>query len=209
MLGNLLFDFEPGNDRRYWLALISSVVQILGMAALLLAGWLPIPELPRVQALQTLLASPPVSGRLETRAARATSTRISNAVEFPTRVRAHVTNLEGSVKSAQFENPVAGVVGDSPGVNNIIGTWHAIAVPEPISAASGPATRPLKLSRGVMEGYLVKRVQPVYPPLARNARVQGLVVLEARISKVGKIEELRLISGHPLLAGAALDAVRQ
>jgi hypothetical protein len=65
MLGNLLFDFEPGNDRRYWLALISSVVQILGMAALLLAGWLPIPELPRVQALQTLLASPPVSGRLE------------------------------------------------------------------------------------------------------------------------------------------------
>jgi protein TonB len=60
-----------------------------------------------------------------------------------------------------------------------------------------------------MEGYLVKRVQPVYPPLARNARVQGLVVLEARISKVGKIEELRLISGHPLLAGAALDAVRQ
>jgi hypothetical protein len=53
MLGNFLFDFEPGNDRRYWLALISSVVQILGMAALLLAGWLPIPELP------------PVSGRLE------------------------------------------------------------------------------------------------------------------------------------------------
>jgi protein TonB len=61
----------------------------------------------------------------------------------------------------------------------------------------------------MMEGNLIVRVQPVYPPLARSARIQGQVVLLAIVSKAGIIENLRLVSGHPLLAGAAIEAVRQ
>jgi len=60
-----------------------------------------------------------------------------------------------------------------------------------------------------MEGNLVYRVQPQYPPLARQARVQGTVVLHAVISREGKIENLQLVSGHPLLVQSAMDAVRQ
>ena len=59
------------------------------------------------------------------------------------------------------------------------------------------------------EGNLIRRVQPSYPPLARSARIQGTVVLQAIISKDGSIENLRLLSGHPMLAPAAIEAVKQ
>jgi protein TonB len=50
---------------------------------------------------------------------------------------------------------------------------------------------------------------PVYPALARQARIQGVVVLSVVIGKDGSVQELKLVSGHPLLAPAALDAVKQ
>ena len=52
-------------------------------------------------------------------------------------------------------------------------------------------------------------MKPPYPPLVKQARIQGTVVLEAVISKQGSVENLRVISGHPLLIQAALDAVKQ
>ena len=61
----------------------------------------------------------------------------------------------------------------------------------------------------VQAANLIYRVNPAYPPLARAARVQGVVVMEAVISREGLIESLRVVSGHPLLSQAALDAVRQ
>ncbi len=59
------------------------------------------------------------------------------------------------------------------------------------------------------EGDLVHKVLPAYPALARAARIQGPVVLQAVISTQGTIERLRVLSGHPMLAGAAIDAVSQ
>jgi protein TonB len=56
---------------------------------------------------------------------------------------------------------------------------------------------------------LLTQVKPVYPPLAKQARIQGVVLLEAVISKDGAIDNLRVISGHPLLTQAAIDAVKQ
>jgi protein TonB len=61
----------------------------------------------------------------------------------------------------------------------------------------------------MMEGNLIHRVQPEYPLLARQARIQGTVVLRAIISREGRIEKLQVVSGHPLLAPAAIEAVRQ
>jgi periplasmic protein TonB len=59
------------------------------------------------------------------------------------------------------------------------------------------------------EGDLVRKILPTYPPLARSARIQGQVVLQAMISPQGMIEKLRVLSGHPMLAPAAIEAVRQ
>jgi len=60
-----------------------------------------------------------------------------------------------------------------------------------------------------MEGNLIYKVQPVYPPMARAVRVQGSVILKAIISKSGAIENLQVVSGHPVLVKAAIEAVSQ
>ncbi|HVN20454.1 MAG TPA: energy transducer TonB [Dongiaceae bacterium] len=61
----------------------------------------------------------------------------------------------------------------------------------------------------MLQGMLIRRVEPKYPPLAIAARIQGPVVLTAVISKAGTIDNLKLVSGHPMLVPAALDAVSQ
>ena len=88
----------------------------------------------------------------------------------------------------------------------------AVGRPNDIAGSSSPSTansERMRVSRSASEGMLIDKVQPVYPPLARAAHVQGLVVLDARISKTGTVESLQLIQGHPLLAPAAIDAVKK
>src|SRR5271166_6157103 len=67
----------------------------------------------------------------------------------------------------------------------------------------------VRVSSGVSTGLCIKRVQPNYPQLAKQARIQGQLVLQAEISKEGMIQNLQLISGHPMLAPAAIEAVKQ
>jgi protein TonB len=67
----------------------------------------------------------------------------------------------------------------------------------------------VRVSSGVSTGLLIKKVTPNYPQLAKQARIQGSVVLQAEISKEGTIQNLQLISGHPMLAPAAIEAVKQ
>lgn len=71
-----------------------------------------------------------------------------------------------------------------------------------------PPTR-LRVSSGVMQGRVIHKVEPTYPSQAFQDRVQGTVILKALISKEGAIEDLQVISGDPLLSGAAIDAVKQ
>ena len=66
----------------------------------------------------------------------------------------------------------------------------------------------VRVSSGVAQGLLVHQVKPAYPTLAVQARIQGTVVLQAVIAKDGTVQDLRVVSGHPLLVQAALDAVR-
>jgi len=74
-------------------------------------------------------------------------------------------------------------------------------VPKPVSKVFRTST--------ILQGSLIRRVQPTYPPLAKSARIQGPVILEAMISKAGTIDNLRVLSGHPMLVGAAIEAVGQ
>ncbi|MGA3106825.1 MAG: energy transducer TonB [Terriglobales bacterium] len=75
------------------------------------------------------------------------------------------------------------------------------------SAASNSAR--IRISQGVATGLLVTKVSPVYPPSARQARIQGDVVLKAIINETGDVTSAELVSGHPMLFPAALEAVRQ
>jgi len=67
----------------------------------------------------------------------------------------------------------------------------------------------IRVGGNVQSAKLVKQPRPVYPPLAKQARIQGVVKLHAEISKEGTIEKLTVVSGHPLLVPAALEAVKQ
>jgi protein TonB len=68
---------------------------------------------------------------------------------------------------------------------------------------------PVRVPSSIVSGLLVRKILPVYPPIARNARVEGTVILQASISKAGIIENLRVAGGPAMLQQAALDAVKQ
>jgi protein TonB len=95
--------------------------------------------------------------------------------------------------------------GDSRGLPGLFESGSRPVLP---AALPPVVTRPLRLSH-MSEGDLIRKTQPTYPPLARSARIQGIVVLQAIISKQGTIENVTVLTGHPMLIPAAIDAVRQ
>jgi TonB family protein len=110
-------------------------------------------------------------------------------------------NTNSSVLSLYVVPPVPG--GQMGGVIGGIISSTPIAVP------NGGVPQRVRVSQGVSHGLLVTQVPPVYPPLARQARIQGTVVLQAIIGKDGSIENCSLVSGHPMLVQSALDAVKK
>ncbi len=78
----------------------------------------------------------------------------------------------------------------------------------PASVAK-PVASTLKVSQGVSQGLLLKRVQPVYPQQALQMRIEGTVQLEANITRDGRISNVKLLKGEGILARAAIDAVKQ
>jgi protein TonB len=76
-------------------------------------------------------------------------------------------------------------------------------------ANPGPNRIPIRVAQGVTQGLLIYKVQPVYPPEARRAGIEGTVVLQAEIGKDGRIIDLKLLSGPKELAEAAIGAVQQ
>jgi protein TonB len=103
---------------------------------------------------------------------------------------------------------IGGVPGGIPG-GQMGGVIGGIISSTPVAVPKVATPQRVRVSQGVSAGLLVRRVNPNYPPLARQARISGQVVLRAVISKDGSIENLTLVSGHPMLAPAAIDAVKQ
>ena len=104
---------------------------------------------------------------------------------------------------------LVGITGEGPGSGPLVfGT--AINIKPPVTyTKEKPPSGPIHVSSGVQMAKLLKQVIPTYPQLAKTARISGVVHLVGIISKDGTIRNLQLISGHPLLANAALEAVRQ
>jgi protein TonB len=135
------------------------------------------------------------------------------------RAPATIQPVANLIDPAGYEPPVFSSVrtdGDNairtgdggPGITGIGGVPTA-PPPRPGETAKTEPPRRIRVGGEVLGAKILSRVNPVYPPLAKQARIQGLVKLEGVIAKDGTIEQLRLLSGHPLLAPAALAAVRQ
>jgi protein TonB len=99
-------------------------------------------------------------------------------------------------------------VGMPAGIPDALGTaGTGEAVKVNVAPSVRHVERTMRVSSGVSEGLLLTPIRPVYPAIARAAHVSGAVVVEAIISKAGKIESLRVVSGPEMLRGAASDAI--
>ncbi|MGA8490805.1 MAG: TonB family protein [Terriglobales bacterium] len=108
-----------------------------------------------------------------------------------------------SAAQEPVQPPAPGSVGASnnQAISGIMSTTAA-TLPRPVP-------QQLKVSQGVSQGLLIKNVDPIYPALAKQMRVQGAVELLANIGKDGSITKVTALSGDPVLARAAIDAVKQ
>jgi protein TonB len=103
---------------------------------------------------------------------------------------------------AGVKGGVEGSVWDSPNPISVI-------EPPPPPKEDAPPPAPKRVSGGVLQGTAIRRVQPVYPPIARSARVSGTVEVEVVIDETGNVISAAVVQGHPLLTQAALDAAGQ
>ncbi len=78
-----------------------------------------------------------------------------------------------------------------------------------LTSPAFPANDDRPIPMVMPEWKLLRKVEPVYPPLAVQHRIQGVVGFSAVIAKDGHVESLRLVSGHPLLVYSAWAAARQ
>ncbi len=108
--------------------------------------------------------------------------------------------------------------GDSTGVPGLSPTFdpqqRTAAAPPQTPKPPTPTAKPTEPTRVRVGGIvrqpkLIREVRPIYPPLARQARIQGVVKINAIVSRDGSVQSLQVAGGHPLLLAAAMDAVRQ
>ena len=122
--------------------------------------------------------------------------------------------------STAVQGVIGGIPGGVPGgvaggvLGGIIGGMPSAAPPPPPPPVKVEAPKPvtpqrIRVGGNVQAAMAIRAPKPVYPPLAKQARIQGVVRLNAIIGKDGSIQDLKAASGHPLLVPAALAAVQQ
>jgi periplasmic protein TonB len=203
--------------RRSWTTLTSFGLQALMIGCLLLLPLWKTVGLPSVRVLPTPVswgAPPPASApvRHQTATTIVESNLADNVLIAPREIPRQIAHIEEVEAPPQMSFNGPGVPGGT-GIGSRDGVWQSLnnsfrpVAPLPITAPP-PAVHVFRTS-SILEGSLIRRVQPVYPPLARSARIQGSVILAALISKEGIMVTLHALSGHPMLVPAAIDAVSQ
>ncbi len=216
---SLLLDHAPGKKTGALAA--SLTVQTLAVGVMIAIPLIysdRLPEIPRFPA-PTFLAPPPPLPPPVDRAAVSSSP--SHANSGPLKVyRIPLPNLSLSklpsidtidAPPSYSASTDVGVPGGT-GVATLMNQLFVEPMPKPKPRIADPPsapTKPVPTGGDVQAAKLLKKVIPVYPPLARQARVSGTVQLIGVIAKDGTIKQLQVVGGHPLLVKAALDAVRQ
>src|SRR5579872_4905817 len=186
-------------SRRSWTTLTSFALEAMAIGLLLL---LPLWKTVGLPAARTV-STPITLGRPDL---PATATpRSGHASPMPTSTVRPIFVAPGRIPRtiSTTSGPAAPDAPDAGLPTSLITGTHPV-----VPVAVAPTVRVIRTSQ-ILEGNLIRRVQPVYPPLAKNVRIQGPVVLAAIISKAGTIDNLQVLSGHPMLVAAAIDAVKQ
>jgi protein TonB len=203
--------------RSPWATILSFILQAALVGVLVLIPLIYTDALPKQQLMGYLVAPPPPPPPPPPPAAAAPVARVVRAateidngqLKAPTKIPTKIAMItESEAPPPSTGGVYGGVVGGVAGgvVGGVLGSIVQ-AAPTAVPKAATPQR--VKVSQGVTSGLLVRKVQPTYPPLAKQARISGSVVLQAVIGKDGSIQNLRAVSGHPMLIQSAIDAVRQ
>jgi len=167
------------------------------------------------------IAAVPSSGRT---AARPLPAALPDPFTVPIAVPNKVSYVVDAIDISSLDslNPGSSAgPGGSAGPSNVIGILASGVAPivappprppdppTPPPAPKIPRVGPTRVSSTVQASRLIRKVDPVYPQLAKIARVEGTVIAEARVTESGIIDSLRIISGNPLFFQSVMDAVKE
>lgn len=199
--------------RRGVTTFLSFGFQMLLLGIMVLIPLIYTEALPKAQMMTFIAAPPPPPppppppAAAPIKVVKVQTEIVNNQLRAPTKIPKEIK----MVKEDEAPPQMAGVAGGVPGgvaggaMGGVLGGIVGSSLPPPKVAAP----QKVRVSSGVVAGNKLSGPNPTYPAIAKTARIQGTVVLQAEISKSGTIENLHAISGPPMLYQSALDAVRQ
>ncbi len=216
-------------SKRLWTACLGMTGQTALVGLAILIPMLHPSVLPPPQALMTWLEAPvppppppapegPAAVHVKPRPTQIMNGALIAPIQIPERaIMIEDPPVENTGSNAGPGVPGGlGIAGPGSMLEGLIASVATVAIARPVERApeAAPAPvppAPIRVTIGglVKDAVVIHRVEPVYPDLARRARIGGEVRLEGVIGTDGRIRELKVLSGHPLLTKAALDAVSQ
>jgi periplasmic protein TonB len=199
------------SKRNPWTAALSFTMQGLLAGVLVLLPLIYTEALPGHQLTSILTEpipppGPPAPVSTHARGAQPRAMADKEGLRVPDRIPARIAIVHDQAANADRGGTPDWdwVPGGTGAPNSVLSSLMHI----PPSMPKVVAPPKVRVSSGVAQGLLIHETKPAYPPLAMQARIQGTVLLQAVVAKDGTVQELRVISGHPLLVKAALDAVK-
>jgi len=202
---------EKKKTNKGWAVIVSGLVQTVILGILILIPLIYTEALPKAMLSTLLIAPPPPPPPPPPPApVKVVVKPVARLIQSGKLMQPRAIPKEVAVfKEAELPPDVinnsgvtGGVFGGIPGQGMVSG---------PVAPPPPKPTAPTRVKQGgnVTAASIINQTRPLYPPLARQARIQGNVVLHAIIDKDGRVAQLEVISGHPLLVQSALDAVKQ
>jgi protein TonB len=222
MFEQSLLDLQGTKTKTKYTVVFSFLLECLGLAIGILIPLIYTDTLPAYQLMSYLVAPPPPpppappppvvkvqkviprefdAGKLMQ--PKAIPKKVQIIEESDTPPSAAIAGVVGGVPGGIAGGAMGGVIG------GIIANAPVAPPPPPKVEAPKAAPQRIRVGGNVQKANLINAPKPSYPPLAKQARIQGTVKLNAIIDKEGLIQQLTVVSGHPLLIPAALEAVKQ
>ena len=209
---------DGGQTKRGWSVFISFASQMLILVVMALIPLIYTDVLPKAQLTSFLTAPPPppppppppvVIKVVKIAPKQFDAGRLMAPKEIPKTV---AIIQEDTSPAPVVGAVVGGVPGGVPG--GALGGLGLVSVAPPppppeVKEVKAPTQQRIRVGGNVQAANLIKKITPPYPPLAKQARIQGTVRFTAIIGKDGTIQNLQLVSGHPLLVPGATEAVKQ
>jgi protein TonB len=207
LFSDLIVSGEKSRKRNPWATFGSLTLQSLVLMAVVVIPLFHTDVLPNRETVSMLYLQAP--------AAAAAPTSVRTPVPRRNYSPTSSAPIAPVTKTEEAPPPAGGVVGGIPGGVGVVpgGVLSGVLASTPTVPALAktpvPAPKRVRLASRVVEANLIRDVTPTYPAEAGRERIEGTVILQAVIGKDGTVQDVQVVSGLPLLAQAAIDAVKQ